>query len=112
MRKGVEDNGSQHATSEEFDIYKSLVKRMIERLPCVLQGIIYIRCEPDVCLQRINKRRRSGENAISLQHIRRLNELYEDAISNTETPVFIIDDNELVDDARKAINFFLKPKTE
>ena len=66
-------------------------------------GIIYIRCSPKKCLERINSRARN-ENSIKLEYLEKLHDYHEDWINNwNNTPVIIID-NEKDDNWDNIIN--------
>jgi deoxyadenosine/deoxycytidine kinase len=58
-------------------------------------GIIYIRCTPEKCLERINNRGRNEETKIKLEYLQKLHDSHELWFNNwTKTPVLIIDNNE------------------
>ena len=48
----------------EYAVYDSLCRSIISNLP--VKGIVYLRCSPDLCLERIKKRNRKGEEGITL----------------------------------------------
>jgi deoxyadenosine/deoxycytidine kinase len=48
----------------EYMIYSTLCDKLIQESP--LKAIIYLRCPPEVCLQRIHQRNREGEEHIPL----------------------------------------------
>ena len=54
----------RHASSQQCMIWKP-------------NGYIYLRSDPDKCLQRINKRGRLAEKNITLEYIQQLHELHE-----------------------------------
>ena len=67
-------------------------------------GIIYVRCSPEKCMERIHKRGRSVENNISLDYLKKLHNSHEEWLQNwKETPVIILD-NEKDDDWDTLIN--------
>jgi deoxyadenosine/deoxycytidine kinase len=58
-------------------------------------GIIYVRCSPEKCSERINRRGRVEEKNIPLEYLQQLHEKHEEYIQNWDTcPVLIIDNNE------------------
>lgn len=62
-----------------------------------LNGVIYIDSSPDVCLQRINKRNRNGENDIAFEYLQKCQEYHDNWLVNKEKnnfPVIRIDTNE------------------
>ena len=57
-------------------------------------GIIYIRCSPEKCLERINNRGRHEETQIKLEYLQKLHEYHENwLLSWDKTPILIIDNN-------------------
>ena len=60
-------------------------------------GIIYIRCSPEKCSERINTRGRLEESTIPIEYLRDLHYRHEEWLTTwTKTPVLIVD-NELDD---------------
>lgn len=65
-------------TDIEFEIYKKwydLVCKVIQRK---IDAFIYLRVDPSVCMHRIAKRGRKGEEGIKKEYIDRLHSLHED----------------------------------
>lgn len=52
-----------------FTIYQKMANNYMKDYP--LNGIIYIDAEPDICMERINKRNREGESNIALEYLRK-----------------------------------------
>jgi deoxycitidine kinase/deoxyguanosine kinase len=53
--------------------------------------VIYLRCDPETCLERIKQRNRTSENTISLDYLKRLHEKYENIyVKNPDTNMQII----------------------
>lgn len=75
----------------EYAVYDSLCRSIIGNLP--VKGIIYLRCSPELCLERIQKRNRKGEEGISLEYIKKVHERHEAWISRQqeECEVLVID---------------------
>jgi deoxyadenosine/deoxycytidine kinase len=74
-------------------------------------GIIYLQCSPEKCLERISKRGREEESKIPIDYLKELHKNHEDWFSTwKETPVLIInneeDDN--FDKVLDKINQFIK----
>lgn len=89
----------------EFLIYKKWFDFLIGILKPNLKGVLYLRVEPDICLARIVKRHRKGENNIDIGYIDKVHQMHETwlcaDIDNNQSslPVCCIDGNaELVDD--------------
>ena len=59
------------------------------------KGFIYLRCEPEVSLERIHKRNRSGEENISLDYLKKLHAKHDDWLLNEiGNRVLVLDVNE------------------
>lgn len=48
----------------EYAVYDSLCQTIMKDLP--LKAIVYLKCSPEICIERIKKRNRKGEEGISL----------------------------------------------
>ena len=74
-------------------------------------AIIYLRCSPEKCFERMHKRARSEEGGVPLEYLKELHDYHESWIINwTHTPVLIIDndkDNNWNDIMNK-INIFIE----
>jgi len=58
-------------------------------------GFIYLRCDPKVSYERVQKRSRSGEESISLDYLKKLHQKHDQWLLNEEkTPVLVVDVNE------------------
>jgi deoxyadenosine/deoxycytidine kinase len=76
----------------EWDDYVSWFDWLTSEFKVAPKGIIYLRCDPDVSLERIKKRNRSGEETISIDYLRKLHEKHEQWLLNEKSvPVLIID---------------------
>jgi deoxyadenosine/deoxycytidine kinase len=103
----IEDN---KMNSIESKCYNHWFNWLGEKFKPTPDGIIYIRCTPEKCLERINKRSRDEENTISLDYIKKLHTYHEDWLQNwKETPILIID-NEKDDDYTNIINKVINSK--
>jgi deoxyadenosine/deoxycytidine kinase len=59
------------------------------------KGFVYLRCEPEVSLERIKKRNRSGEENISLEYLKKLHSKHDEWLLNEKVnSVLVIDVNE------------------
>ncbi|KAL7056564.1 hypothetical protein AAHC03_020645 [Spirometra sp. Aus1] len=64
-----------------------------------LDLIVYLRCSPEVCAERIRKRDRRGEQAISMEYLRQLHNFHEKWLlgginDNCPAPVLVFDCDE------------------
>ena len=97
----IEDNKMNSIESKCYTHWFNWLEQKFKPTP---DGIIYIRCSPEKCLERINKRSREEENTISLDYIKKLHNYHEEWLQNwKETPVLIID-NEKDDDYTNILN--------
>lgn len=61
-------------------------------------GIIYLRTEPEIALQRIQQRKRLGEEKINIEYLSKLHGYYENLLQNEKTiPVYQINGNQSKD---------------
>lgn len=58
---------------------------------CLPAAIIYLRTDPNTCLQRIHRRQRPGESSVSLTYLQQLHQQYEQEIELFPGPKIIID---------------------
>ncbi|VDD74402.1 unnamed protein product, partial [Mesocestoides corti] len=61
--------------------------------------LVYLRCSPEVCAERIRKRDRKGESSISMDYLHQLHDLHEDWLLRgksepVEAPVLVFDCDE------------------
>lgn len=88
-------------SSIEWEIYKqwfSFLMRDKCRLPA---GFIYLKVDPSVCLTRIRKRNRSGEEKITLEYLKKLEHMHDNFLLEKKgispelelIPVLILDGN-------------------
>jgi thymidylate kinase len=57
------------------------------------KGFVYLRCEPEVSLERIKKRNRPGEENISLEYLKKLHKKHDEWLLNYKN-VIVLDVNE------------------
>jgi len=78
-------------TDKEWTVYKNYFD-IVERWPDV---IVYIRLDPQVCLQRIQNRAREGEQIITAEYLHKVDFQYSNFLkyAATKIPVHIIDGN-------------------
>jgi len=61
-------------------------------------GIIYLRCSPEKCYERMNKRNRSEESSVPLSYLKELHNLHDEWILNEKRVPVLMIDNENDDD--------------
>ena len=78
--------------------------------PYKLDGIIYVKTTPDICLKRIEKRNRKGEETIPLCYLANCHSFHEKWIKNTNVPILFVDGNRegVAADTILKINDFVK----
>ena len=67
-------------------------------------GYVYLRCDPEISYERIKKRKRSGEETISFEYLKKLHKKHDDWLMVNEDPnkVLIIDvDEDFVNNPKK-----------
>lgn len=68
-----------------------------------LDLIVYLHSSPEVCYERIQRRRRPEEITVSLSYLKELHESYEEWLLQAQTPapVLVIDANKELDEVRQ-----------
>ena len=79
---------------DEFHIYTLWFDEFLTDVP--LSGIVYIHASPEVCVERIHKRARSGET-IQSEYIERCHTYHEDWIRRRNCPLLELPANEDMD---------------
>jgi len=59
-----------------------------------MDGIIYVRAEPEVCYERIEKRSRDGENKISSDYLKNCHAYHESWLNHCKTPLLSLNVND------------------
>jgi deoxyadenosine/deoxycytidine kinase len=77
--------------SIESECYKYWFNFLEEKFKPKPDGIIYIRCSPEKCLERLNSRGREEETSIKLEYLNRLHNLHEEWFEKCTTPLLVID---------------------
>tara|TARA_E500000178_G_C16997291_1_gene743857 strand:+ start:824 stop:1978 length:1155 start_codon:yes stop_codon:yes gene_type:complete len=75
---------------DEFMIYNKWFEEFTQDLN--ISNIIYVNVDPEICLQRIMKRKREGEK-VSIEYLEKLHSYHEKWLQNCEYPVFVIHAN-------------------
>lgn len=79
----------------EWDDYVSWFDWLTQEFKVSPKGFIYLRCEPEVSFERIKKRNRSGEEAISFEYLKKLHEKHDEWLLNEKsTKVIVFNVNE------------------
>jgi deoxyadenosine/deoxycytidine kinase len=75
-----------------YDIWFNWLESKITRKP---DGIIYLRAEPEVCLERVHKRDRMEESTVSLEYLTNIHQKHEDWLNKDQmygdVPIYVID---------------------
>ena len=58
-----------------------------------LYKIVYLKTDPQICYQRINKRKRDGESAISIEYLEKCDKYHNEMIDNRTCELLQIDSN-------------------
>lgn len=66
-----------------YSIYNQWFDEFIHDLP--ITNVIYIKTQPSICFERVNKRSRNGENNIALEYLARCHEYHETMIDSIKT---------------------------
>lgn len=73
----------------EWKIYKEWYQYLTTEYR--LSGIIYISCPPEKCYERINIRKRAGEDKISLEYLTKLDDYHNRWLDSIAIPILTID---------------------
>lgn len=78
-----------------YDLWFEWLENKVSRKP---DGIIYLRAEPSVCLERVHKRDRIEESSVTLDYLTTIHQKHEEWLTNHSTynsvPIFVIDNSE------------------
>ena len=78
----------------EWILYRKLVYDISAWIKYDIKGIIYLRTEPEICLQRIKKRERDEESKLSLQYLQGIHARHEEwIVGDCEYPVLILENS-------------------
>ena len=75
---------------KSVSIYNKWFDEFITDVP--IAAIVYIKADPDVCLERVNIRGREGEN-IPIEYLAECSKYHDEWIDNENIPKLIIDAN-------------------
>jgi deoxyadenosine/deoxycytidine kinase len=96
-------NGHQSGffTDVEWQIYNEWVDFLLTKKCQAPIGFIYLRAEPEVCMERIRKRNRTSESSISFEYVKQIHNWHEKFLIKKENlsknlqhvPVLVLDCN-------------------
>lgn len=91
----------------EYMVYASMYNFLDKVIKANIVGILYLAVSPEICVQRICKRNRSGEDHIDFAYLKSLHQQHDKWLHHHETryPVCTIDGNGETCDISKIINF-------
>lgn len=75
---------------DEYIIYNKWFEEFITDVP--IGAIVYIKADPDVCLERVNVRAREGEN-IPIEYLEECSKYHDEWIDKENVPKLVIDAN-------------------
>lgn len=88
-----------HMSNIEWDDYVKWFDWVIDKCPKP-EKFVYLRAEPETCMERIGHRARSGESTITLEYIQKLHERHDTWLLN-EPNVLVIDATEPLENSIK-----------
>ena len=92
-------------SSMEWEIYRQWFAFLMRGKCHFPFGFIYLKTDPDVCLERVKKRNRKGECNITLEYLKQIDHVHEDFLINKNgvvpelelVPVLVLDGNKPFD---------------
>lgn len=88
----------------EYDIYKRWFTLVCDNISQNISATVYLRVTPDVCVTRIAKRNRKGEDNIDIKYINHLHTLHDEWLLNA-TNNFVVDGNNTTVDVRSIVDY-------
>ncbi|MBH1989103.1 MAG: deoxynucleoside kinase [Myxococcaceae bacterium] len=80
--------------SLEWGLYQSLCKHLLHQYAIAPTGFIYLKTDPEICLQRLQKRDRHEESNMPLSYLEQIHDQHESWLSQESTiPVLTLDGN-------------------
>lgn len=77
--------------------------------------VVYLKCSPEICYERVNKRNRNGEELISLDYLCKVNQKYEELYNleiNNKIRVITIDASQTSEKVYNSVMNHLFPKLD
>jgi len=97
---------SKHISKEEYTIYTKWFDHFSEDVR--VDGIIYLKCSPDVAMSRCENRNRPGES-IALEYLNNCHVKHNEWLSNEDIPVLTLNNDHIdIDDALFEIEDFIR----
>lgn len=82
---------NKNLSSLEWQLYQELFTFLMHKNTTIPDGFIYLATDPQICYERINKRKRLGENEIPLSYLQALHERHESfLIIEKDTNPFLV----------------------
>ena len=102
---GITAHELGNMTTEEWDIYAEMfaaLKRYL-RYPDV---VVYLRVEPEVCKERMDRRKRPEEEGVPLDYLKKIHDQHEKFIEEMSryTRVLVVDSSPISEDQVAAVN--------
>lgn len=89
-----------HEDNQMTDLEWNLTQEFQQDYGWIPNLVVYLRCDPNICLERIKQRNRNSENTITLDYLKRLHEKYENIYIKKPYPemkIIEIDSNQSID---------------
>ena len=85
----------------EYMIYTLWYDFIVDLIKPQIKGLIYLRTDPEICMERIMRRNRTGEEGIKLSYLEKLHKLHEEWLLDPLGPiaVHIINGNNRIEQA-------------
>jgi len=88
---------NKNMTFQEYKIYKiwyEFIKKQLKSLD-IEEHYVYIDVDPSICYDRLRMRNRQGENDISLDYLKKINDLHKIAYKNlNQKNIIVINNNQ------------------
>ncbi|XP_023711144.1 thymidine kinase 2, mitochondrial isoform X7 [Cryptotermes secundus] len=96
-------HNSGHLLDAEYVVLCKWYEWIQQNTDIHLDLIVYLRCSPELCYERIQRRKRPEESSMSLGYLQELHESHEHWLlrSKTRAPVLVIDANRDEDQMRQ-----------
>lgn len=113
------DYDSGYLNDLEWEVYSRWVDFLVHKSCTPPKGFIYLRAEPESCLDRVKKRNRQGEETVSLDYIKRIDFWHDKflleksgiAQNLKDVPVLVLDANyDLLTDEKRLLDYLAQVK--